>query len=151
MWGAAGCSQAVQVSHDYHGCLPKVNSQVVILRQGQVAQETLIWAQWGGEDLKITAVLISLIVKQDMTAVSRATHETTNTFDTFSPQVLLQGWAPPWCCVCSGSVGGGAAEGRWSPGWSARCPSPWCRFPTGGAAAGRQTAADCKDTATEIR
>lgn len=83
MWGAAGCSQAVQVSHDHHGRLPKVNSQVVILRQGQVAQETLIWAQWGCEDLKITAVLISLIVKQEMTAVSRATHETTNTFQHF--------------------------------------------------------------------
>lgn len=70
MWGAAGCSQAVQVSHDHHSRLPKVNSQVVILRQGQVAQETLIWAQWGCEDLKITAGLISLIINQEMTAVS---------------------------------------------------------------------------------
>lgn len=68
VWRAAGRSQAVQVSHDHHSCLPKVNSQVIILRQGQVAQETLIWTQGGCEDLVITAinqVLISLIIKQE--------------------------------------------------------------------------------------
>ncbi len=68
MWWAAGRSQAVQVSHDHHSCLPEVNSQVIILRQGQVAQETLIWAQGGCENLKITAinhkVLISLTLNK---------------------------------------------------------------------------------------
>ena len=52
------------MSHDHHSSLPKVNSQIVILRQGQVAQETLVWTQRGCEDLQIKAieVLISLII-----------------------------------------------------------------------------------------
>lgn len=52
------------MSHDHHSCLTKVNSQVVILRQGQVAQETLVWTQRGCEDLQIKAieVLISLFI-----------------------------------------------------------------------------------------
>lgn len=58
MWRAAGRSQAVQVSHDHHRRLPKVNSQVIILRQGQVAQEALIRSQGGREDLETTVVLI---------------------------------------------------------------------------------------------
>lgn len=69
VWRAARSSQTVQVGHDHHGRLPKVNGQVIILRQSQVAQKTLIWTQRGCEDLQITAishkVLISLIVKQE--------------------------------------------------------------------------------------
>lgn len=67
MWRAAGGRQAVQVSHDHHSGLPKVNGQVVILRQGQVAQETLVWAQGCCEDLDMTAVLMNLIVNQEKT------------------------------------------------------------------------------------
>lgn len=52
MWRAAGRSQAVQVSHDHHGSLPQVDGQVVVLRQGQVAQEALVGTHLGREDLK---------------------------------------------------------------------------------------------------
>lgn len=50
--GAAGVSQPVQVRHDDHGRLPQVDSQVIVLRKGQVAQEALIRAQGSGEDLR---------------------------------------------------------------------------------------------------
>lgn len=55
MWGAAGSGQAVQVGHDHHGCLPQVDGQIVVLGQGQVAQEALVWTQRGREDLEIAA------------------------------------------------------------------------------------------------
>lgn len=70
VWRAAGRSQAIQVSHDDHSGLTKVDGQVVILRQGQVAQETLIWTQRGCEDLETTAklheILISFILNQKL-------------------------------------------------------------------------------------
>lgn len=161
------------MSHDHHSCLPKVNSQIVILRQGQVAQETLVWTQRGCEDLQIKAieVLISLIINnyQGQRGYFKTGVSKQQTFIWWqsvwevslivlflsdikkekprrSPQLPLQEPAPPCCSVCSESAAGEAAEERWFPGWSARCPSLWCRFPTAGAAAERQTAADWRDT-----
>lgn len=52
MGGAAGRGQPVQVSHDHHGRLPQVDGQVVVLRQRQVPQETLVWAQRRRQDLE---------------------------------------------------------------------------------------------------
>lgn len=67
--GAAGRSQAVQVSHDHHGRLPQVDGQVVVLRQRQVAQEALVGTHLHCEDLRITAnkhkVHVSLNLKQE--------------------------------------------------------------------------------------
>lgn len=56
MWRATRSGQTVQVGHDDHSGLSEVYGQVVVLRQGQVAQETLIWTQRGREDLRNTAI-----------------------------------------------------------------------------------------------
>lgn len=57
------------MSHDYYSSLTKIDSQVVILRQRQVSQETLIWTQRGCEDLETTAkiheILISFILNHE--------------------------------------------------------------------------------------
>lgn len=76
MWRTARGGQTVQVSHDHHSCLPKVNSQVIILRQGQVPQKTLIWTQRGCEDLEITAEPVSLTVNQEKVKDTQNTQHT---------------------------------------------------------------------------